>query len=121
MELIKNLALTTGSYAAMIPGIRLPPVVRLAQYGMSWYNRFTGEKPQQKGMFEDSRTRAGHAGKELADKIMNNFSDRHVTLIGFSMGAEVVKACIERLAQRTKLHLLLKVVTLGGAVDQCEV
>lgn len=63
MELIKNLALTTGKYAMMIPGIRLPPVVRLANTGVNWYNRFTGNKSQQKGMFDDSKTRAGLAGR----------------------------------------------------------
>jgi hypothetical protein len=87
MELIKNLALTTSSYAMLIPGIRLPPVVKLAQYGMNWYNRFTGGKSQQKGMFDDSKTRAGHAGRELADKLIKDFGDRHITLVGFSMGA----------------------------------
>ena len=34
------------------------------------------------------------------------------------MGAEVVRACIERIAQKNKLEILLKVMTLGGAADQ---
>ena len=102
----------------MIPGIRLPPVVRLANTGVNWYNRFTGNKSQQKGMFDDSKTRAGLAGRQLADKIINDFGDRHITLVGFSMGAEVVRACIERIAQKNKLEILLKVMTLGGAADQ---
>ena len=43
-------------------------------------------------------TRAIQAGKALADRLVEHFSDRHITLVGFSMGAEVIRACIERLA-----------------------
>ena len=63
-------------------------------------------------------TRAVQAGKALANNLIEHFSDRQVTLIGFSMGTEVIRSCIERLAERKRMKLLLKVMTLGGVIDQ---
>jgi len=45
---------------------------------------------------------------------MKHFSDRHITLIGYSMGTEVIKACVERLERNKMEGMLLNVVTLGG-------
>jgi pimeloyl-ACP methyl ester carboxylesterase len=55
-------------------------------------------KRDTSNVFEDSMNRANEAGRELADKIVEHFGDRHVTLVGFSMGAEVIRVCLERLA-----------------------
>jgi pimeloyl-ACP methyl ester carboxylesterase len=52
---------------------------------------------------------------------MQNFSDRFVNLIAFSLGTVVVFHCLKRLSDCGKLHLINRVVTLGGVADQKEI
>ena len=66
-------------------------------------------------------SKAKEAGRLLANNLIENFSDRHVTLIGFSMGTEVVLACIEELIRFNKENILLNITTFGGVAEQAEV
>jgi len=47
-----------------------------------------------------------------------NFSDRFINLIAFSLGTVVVFHCLKRLSDCGKLHLINRVITLGGVADQ---
>lgn len=59
--------------------------------------------------------RAEKAGQALADVIMNRFQgERGVTLIGYSLGARVVYACIMALAEKRAFGLVDNVVMMGA-------
>lgn len=61
--------------------------------------------------------RAAHVGLYLAEIILKVFPDRFINLVGFSLGTEVVACCLERLAERGRLDLINRVVSLGGVAN----
>lgn len=52
---------------------------------------------------------------------MEHFSDRLINLIAFSLGTVVLFHCLKRLSDCGKLHLINRVVTLGGVADQKDI
>lgn len=45
------------------------------------------------------------------------FRNQTVSLLGFSLGCQVIKSCIKTLDQLEARHILHKVTFMGGAVD----
>ncbi|KAF4589475.1 DUF726 domain-containing protein [Ophiocordyceps camponoti-floridani] len=65
--------------------------------------------------FQRARHRSRKAGRLLADALINKVQgERPVTLIGYSLGASAIHACLEELASR-KAHGLIQTVILIGA------
>ena len=59
--------------------------------------------------------RAQKAGEVLADALINKAQgERPVTLIGYSLGAKVIYACLQHLAQRKAFGLVENVILLGA-------
>lgn len=59
--------------------------------------------------------RAQKAGEVLADALINKAQgERPVTLVGYSLGAKVVYACLQQLAQRRAFGLVENAVMLGA-------
>ena len=71
--------------------------------------------------FWSAHTKAEESGKELAHQLVEHFSDRHITLVGFSMGTEVIRACVEELISLKREDILFKVATLGGVAEQSSI
>jgi hypothetical protein len=66
-----------------------------------------------------AKGRADQAGELLGDYIADNqFGGLPVTLIGYSLGAQVVLAALDRLAQRQETGKIYNVYFLAGAISQ---
>ncbi|KAL2125234.1 hypothetical protein VTJ04DRAFT_1599 [Mycothermus thermophilus] len=67
--------------------------------------------------FSLAKNRSEKAGEILADALINKVQgERPVTLIGYSLGARVVYACLRSLAQRRAFGLVDTVVFIGAPV-----
>ncbi|KAI1359243.1 DUF726-domain-containing protein [Xylaria arbuscula] len=67
--------------------------------------------------FSLARNRSEKAGQILADALINKVQgERAVTLIGYSLGARVIYACLRTLAQRNAFGLVDTVVLIGAPV-----
>lgn len=67
--------------------------------------------------FSLAKNRSDKAGEILADAIINKVQgERPVTLIGYSLGARVVYACLRSLAQRRAFGLIDTVVFIGAPI-----
>ena len=65
--------------------------------------------------FSIARSRAEKAGEVLADALVNKAQgERPVTLIGYSLGARVIYACLMNLAKRRAFGLVESVVLIGA-------
>lgn len=65
--------------------------------------------------FSIARSRADKAGEVLADAIINKAQgERPVTLLGYSLGARVIYACLMSLARRRAFGLVESVVLIGA-------
>lgn len=65
--------------------------------------------------FSIARSRAEKAGEVLADALINKAQgERPVTLIGYSLGARVIYACLMSLAKRRAFGLVESVVMIGA-------
>ena len=65
--------------------------------------------------FSIARSRADKAGEVLADALINKAQgERPVTLIGYSMGARVIYACLNSLAKRRAFGLIESAVLIGA-------
>lgn len=65
--------------------------------------------------FSIARARADKAGEVLADAIINKAQgERPVTLIGYSLGARVIYACLTSLAKRRAFGLIESAVLIGA-------
>lgn len=65
--------------------------------------------------FSVAKARADKAGEVLADALINKAQgERPVTLIGYSLGARVVYACLTSLARRRAFGLIESVVLIGA-------
>ena len=65
--------------------------------------------------FSIARSRAEKAGEVLADALINKAQgERPVTLIGYSLGARVIYACLMSLAKRRAFGLIESVVLIGA-------
>lgn len=65
--------------------------------------------------FSIARSRAEKAGEVLADALVNKAQgERPVTLIGYSLGARVIYACLMSLAKRRAFGLVESVVLIGA-------
>jgi hypothetical protein len=65
--------------------------------------------------FSVALARADKAGEVLADALMNRVQgERPVTLIGYSMGARLIRACLLKLAEKKAFGLVESVVLLGS-------
>lgn len=51
---------------------------------------------------------------------MNNFKGYFINLVGFSLGTEVIKSIMKRMAKKKCLNMLNKVYLLGGVADKTE-
>ena len=49
---------------------------------------------------------------------MNLFDGHFINLVGFSLGTQVIASTLERLKFKDKLHMINRVVTLGGVADK---
>lgn len=49
---------------------------------------------------------------------MNIFDGHFINLVGFSLGTQVIASTLERLKMKEKLHMINRVVTLGGVADK---
>lgn len=59
--------------------------------------------------------RAQKAGEVLADALINKAQgERPVTLVGYSLGAKVIYACLQQLAQRKAFGLVENAILLGA-------
>jgi len=64
--------------------------------------------------FSIANVRATKAGAVLADALINKAQgERPVTLVGYSLGAKVVFACLKKLAERRAFGLVESVVLIG--------
>lgn len=67
--------------------------------------------------FSVAKTRADKAGEVLADALINRAQgERPVTLIGYSLGARVIWACLTSLARRKAFGLVESAVLMGSPV-----
>ncbi|KAI2463214.1 DUF726-domain-containing protein [Annulohypoxylon bovei var. microspora] len=67
--------------------------------------------------FSLARNRSEKAGKILADALINRVQgERPVTLVGYSLGARVIYACLKSLAERKAFGLVDTVVLIGAPV-----
>ncbi|KAI0401699.1 DUF726-domain-containing protein [Xylaria palmicola] len=67
--------------------------------------------------FSLARNRSEKAGRVLADALVNRVQgERPVTLVGYSLGARVVYACLRALAERRAFGLVDTVVLIGAPV-----
>ncbi|KAI0111276.1 hypothetical protein GGR51DRAFT_509562 [Nemania sp. FL0031] len=67
--------------------------------------------------FSLARNRSEKAGQILADALINRVQgERPVTLIGYSLGARVIYACLRALAERRAFGLIDTVVLIGAPV-----
>ncbi|GAW19519.1 hypothetical protein ANO14919_090060 [Xylariales sp. No.14919] len=67
--------------------------------------------------FSLARNRSEKAGQVLADALINRMQgERPVTLIGYSLGARVIYACLRALAERKAFGLVDTVVLIGAPV-----
>ena len=57
-------------------------------------------------------------GMFLAELIMSSFKGHFVNLIGFSLGTELIKNILERLAFKKQLSMVNKVYLMGGCADK---
>ncbi|KAI1345571.1 DUF726-domain-containing protein [Xylaria sp. FL0043] len=71
--------------------------------------------------FSLARNRSEKAGQILADALINKVQgERPVTLIGYSLGARVIYACLQALAERKAFGLVDTVVLIGAPVPSNE-
>ncbi|KAI0801627.1 DUF726-domain-containing protein [Xylaria sp. FL0064] len=71
--------------------------------------------------FSLARNRSEKAGQILADALINKVQgERPVTLIGYSLGARVIYACLRALAERKTFGLVDTVVLIGAPVPSNE-
>ncbi|KAI6089794.1 DUF726-domain-containing protein [Hypoxylon rubiginosum] len=67
--------------------------------------------------FSLARNRSEKAGKILADALINKVQgERPVTLVGYSLGARVIYACLRVLADRKAFGLVENVVLIGAPI-----
>ncbi|OTB04390.1 hypothetical protein M426DRAFT_58558 [Hypoxylon sp. CI-4A] len=67
--------------------------------------------------FSLARNRSEKAGQILADALINKVQgERPVTLVGYSLGARVIYACLRSLAERKAFGLVDTVVLIGAPV-----
>ncbi|KAI9773750.1 MAG: hypothetical protein M1835_006110 [Candelina submexicana] len=67
--------------------------------------------------FSVAKSRAEKAGAVLADALINKAQgERPVTLVGYSLGARVIYACVKTLAERKAFGLVESVVLIGAPV-----
>ena len=65
--------------------------------------------------FSVAKTRADKAGDLLADALINKAQgERPVTLVGYSMGARLIYACLQSLASRRAFGIVESVVLIGA-------
>ena len=65
--------------------------------------------------FTLAKSRADKAGVVLANALINRAQgERSVTLIGYSMGARVIYACLTSLAERKAFHLVENAILIGS-------
>lgn len=57
----------------------------------------------------------------MAQFIIHNFKGYFINLVGFSLGTEVIKNMMQRLAEKNCLNMLHKVYLLGGVADLTQV
>ncbi|KYK54646.1 transmembrane and coiled-coil domains 4 [Drechmeria coniospora] len=64
--------------------------------------------------FSRARNRSRKAGQLLADALINRVQgERPVTLVGYSLGAAAIHACLQSLAERQAFGLIAEVVLIG--------
>jgi hypothetical protein len=67
--------------------------------------------------FNLARNRSDKAGRILADALINRAQgERPVTLVGYSLGARVVYACLQELAARKAFGLVESAVLIGAPI-----
>ncbi|KAI9171775.1 membrane protein [Paramyrothecium foliicola] len=80
-----------------------------------WPLQILGMASQLDNPFNRASSRADKAGRLLADALINKVQgERPVTLVGYSLGAGAIHACLESLAQRHAFGLVDTVVIMGA-------
>ena len=59
-------------------------------------------------------------GVFLADLLVSLFDGHFINLAGFSLGTQVVASTLHRLKSKGKLHMINRVITMGGVADKKE-
>lgn len=59
-------------------------------------------------------------GMYFAELIINLFDGHFINLIGFSLGTQVMLSVMDKLKSKGKLHMINRVITLGGVADKNE-
>jgi hypothetical protein len=49
---------------------------------------------------------------------MNLFEGHFINLVGFSLGTQVIASALDRFKTSGKLHMINRVITLGGVADK---
>ena len=75
----------------------------------------------QENPFNPAFDAAISTGQFFAEFLIHNFKGYFINLVGFSLGTELIKNVIRRLAQKNSLHILNKVYLMGGVADKTQV
>jgi hypothetical protein len=73
-------------------------------------------------VFKDAKKNAKVSGRILACALASGylFKNQTVSLIGFSLGCQVIKSCLKTLDQLEARHIIHQITFLGGAVDNLD-
>jgi hypothetical protein len=118
LELGRSLENMVSSYAwKMVKMEILKRTVLASLYAALWPAYLLKTASNIDNPFNRARNRSEKAGKILADALINRVQgERPVTLVGYSLGARVVYACLRELARRRAFGLLDTVVLIGAPV-----
>jgi len=57
-------------------------------------------------------------GVFLADLLISLFDGHFINLAGFSLGTQVISSALYHLKSKGKLHMINRIVTMGGVADK---
>ncbi|KAK3336490.1 hypothetical protein B0T19DRAFT_40306 [Cercophora scortea] len=118
MSLGRSLQELVSSYAWSYVKVEiLKRTVLASLWGALWPAYLVSAATSIDNPFSLARNRSEKAGEILADALINRVQgERPVTLIGYSLGARVIYACLRSLAARRAFGLVDTVVFIGAPV-----
>ncbi|KAK3694641.1 hypothetical protein B0T22DRAFT_477379 [Podospora appendiculata] len=118
MSLGRSLQKLVSSYAWSYVKVEiLKRTVLASLWGALWPAYLVSAAASIDNPFSLAKNRSEKAGEILADALINRVQgERPVTLIGYSLGARVVYACLRSLAARRAFGLVDTVVFIGAPV-----
>ena len=122
LELGKSLDGLVSSYAWKVAKVEIIKRTALATlWAALWPIHMLRMASNVDNPFGRARNRSEKAGRILADALINRVQgERPVTLIGYSLGARVIYACLRSLAERRAFGLVDTVVFIGAPVPSNE-